>query len=216
MENIMTKGKSGSTLFLKPVTFLLSAADADQFPQTSLPEIAVIGRSNVGKSSLINAMFNRKTLARTSKTPGRTRQINFFEAGVKAGDGAFILCDLPGYGYARLSKTEHAKWDALMHSYFSHRTQLILSLILVDSRHGLKDSDMEMLAYLTTGNRDSAIVLTKTDKLKKEELDRIQESIKTCIAPMPHVSRTIIPTSASKKRGIDTLQAFIQDTLATP
>ncbi|MEM7358003.1 MAG: ribosome biogenesis GTP-binding protein YihA/YsxC [Pseudomonadota bacterium] len=142
--------------------FLLGAAETQQFPQDSLVEIAFAGRSNVGKSSAINAITNRRKLARTSKTPGRTQQINFFSLGPDA-----RLADLPGYGFAQVPLAVKEKWQKTIHSYLQDRPNLIVLVLLMDIRHPLTDLDKQMVAWASSAQLPTQILLTKADKLKR-------------------------------------------------
>ena len=154
--------------------FLTSAAAPQGFPRATAPEVAFLGRSNVGKSSLINALTNRKALARTSHTPGRTQQLNFFDIG-----GAFILVDMPGYGYAKVSKKMRAEWTKVMRTYLRGRVTLKCVFVLVDSRHGLKDSDIEMMTMLDETAVPYRILLTKADQIKKSEREEVLEKVES-------------------------------------
>ena len=149
-------------------TLEISAAGAHQFPQPDVPEIVFIGRSNVGKSSLLNVLTGYKQLARVSSTPGKTRQINFFRI---SDDMRFV--DFPGYGYAKVSKQERASWSRLISAYFEQDRPLVLVHLLIDSRHKLQDSDASVLGWLTSRELPLQIVLTKIDKLKQK--DRIRQ-----------------------------------------
>ncbi len=196
--------EKGRLLFTKSCNFLLSATNMNQVPETEIVEIAFAGRSNVGKSTLINALTGRKTLARTSNTPGRTRQVNFFDL-----DGRLMLVDLPGYGYARAPKTEIAEWTVLIEDYLRGRAQLRRVCLLVDARHGPKETDRQAMALLDQSAVPYQIILTKCDKLKNEKLqDRIKgilnESSKHTAAH-PHV----LVTSSRKGNGISELQAHL-------
>lgn len=145
--------------------FVTSAVDKKGYPKRVLSEIAIVGRSNVGKSSLINYMLNRKKLAKVSSTPGKTRQINYFII-----NDSFYLVDLPGYGYAKVSHSEQEKWQKFIEEYLVSNNNLKLLLQLVDIRHELKDSDKIMLDFLKSNNIPHVVVLTKSDKLKTNEL----------------------------------------------
>jgi GTP-binding protein len=145
--------------------FVTSAVDKKGYPKRVLSEIAIVGRSNVGKSSLINYMLNRKKLAKVSSTPGKTRQINYFII-----NDSFYLVDLPGYGYAKVSHSEQEKWQKFIEEYLVSNNNLKLLLQLVDIRHELKESDKIMLDFLKSNNIPHVVVLTKSDKLKTNEL----------------------------------------------
>ncbi len=148
-------------LFAQSCTFVAGAARIDQLPAPDLPEVAFAGRSNVGKSSLINALTGHKTLARISRTPGRTQQINFFSLGRR-----LMLVDLPGYGYARASKSRIRDWTRLVEAYLGDRTNLRRLCLLIDARHGLNASDRDMVAMLDFAAVSYQLVLTKADKVK--------------------------------------------------
>jgi GTP-binding protein len=200
----------GRLLFARPVEFVRSVVAMDGLPVTDLPEICFAGRSNVGKSSLINALTGQKSLARASNTPGRTRELNFFNA-----DDRIHLVDLPGYGYARASKTDIAKWTHLTRTYLAGRPPLRRIFLLIDSRHGVKDSDIEIMAMLDETAVTYQIVLTKVDKPKKGELKKIVTKTEAVIAKRPAAFPTIIPTSSVKSTGLDVLKGEIA-TLALP
>jgi GTP-binding protein len=152
-------------LFAGPCDFFWGTGDIDSLPPQSLPEIAFVGRSNAGKSSLINAVTNRKGLARVSNTPGRTREINFFNLGAR-----LILTDLPGYGYAKASKTLAAEWQTLIFSYLSGRASLRRVALLIDSRRGVLDIDRVVMELLDRAAVSYGLVLTKADELKPAEV----------------------------------------------
>ena len=160
-------------------------------------EVCFIGRSNVGKSTLINALFERKNLARTSKTPGRTQELNFFSLG----DRNYIV-DLPGYGYAKASKDKRSDWQSLIKSYIAERRSLKRVFALVDARHGLKENDREFFSFLDTYAVNYQIILTKIDKVKKTEMSKLVEEINTKIQEHPACNPEFFLTSAIKKSGI--------------
>ena len=157
--------EAGRLLFAKECTFLLGATKPTQLPDRGLGEIAFAGRSNVGKSSLVNALTGRKTLARTSNTPGRTQQLNFFDLG-----GTLVLVDLPGYGYARASRSAVKQWTGLTRDYLKGRRELLRVYLLIDARHGLKPNDLEIMEELDEAAVSYQIVLTKADKMKGNDL----------------------------------------------
>ena len=190
--------------------FVLSARTADQFVRGTLPEIAFAGRSNVGKSSLVNALTGRKTLARTSNTPGRTQLLNFFDLG-----GRLILVDLPGYGYARASKTAVRQWTGLTRQYLKGRPGLQRVCLLVDARHGLKASDLEIMALLDAAAVSYQAVLTKADKARTKALAEIVERLGAELARHPAAHPEVRATSALKGDGIAELRAAIA-ALAAP
>ena len=194
--------ENGRLLFAKPCVFVLGAARLDQIPEARLPEVAFAGRSNVGKSSLVNALTGRKTLARVSNTPGRTREINFFRLG-----DALMLADLPGYGFARASKAESERWAALIFEYLRGRPNLRRVILLIDSRRGLLPNDIELMTLLDRAAVSYQLVLTKCDKLKADELEsviaRVTEGSRRHGAAHPET----LATSAQSGAGIPELRA---------
>jgi len=194
--------EAGRLLFAKECTFLLGCARLDQVPETDLQEIAFAGRSNVGKSSLINALTGRKTLARTSNTPGRTQQINFFDLG-----GRLMIADLPGYGYAKAPKAQVKQWTRLIEAYLTGRANLRRILVLVDARHGLKDGDRSVMMVLDQAAQPYQIVLTKCDKVKPGPLAALIEAVAGEAAKHPAAHPQVLTTSARKGDGIAELRA---------
>ena len=204
------KKEEGRLLFAREVNFMKSAVSLETLPSPDLPEVCFAGRSNVGKSSLINALTNRKGLARASNTPGRTRELNYFNV-----DGRLFLVDLPGFGYAKASKTDIARWTHLTKAYLRGRAGLRRVFLLIDSRHGIKPSDVEVMEMLDEAAVTYQLVLTKIDKLKKGELAKVSDKTLKFIAKRPAAFPTLMITSSEKKDGIDLLRAEIAD-LALP
>jgi GTP-binding protein len=196
--------EAGRLLFARACDFVAGADKLEAMPDATLPEIAFAGRSNVGKSSLINALTGRKTLARTSNTPGRTQQINFFRLGDR-----LTLVDLPGYGYARASKTRIAAWTRLVNGYLKGRPGLRRVCLLVDARHGPKDVDREIMTMLDKAAVVYQVVLTKTDKTRPAELAACVAAtaaeLKSHVAAHPET----LPTSAETAVGIAELRAAL-------
>ena len=182
--------EAGRLLFAQACDFIIGCARLDQVPNTDLPEIAFAGRSNVGKSSLINTLVGQKALARTSNTPGRTQQINFFDLG-----GRLMFADLPGYGYARAPKAEVQKWTLLVQSYLVGRANLRRILVLVDARHGLKDNDRSVMMVLDKAAQPYQVVLTKADKIKPRPLTDLQGRIEKEAAQHPAAQPNVMVTS---------------------
>ena len=201
--------EKGRLLFARDVTFMLSAVSLETLPPARLPEVCFAGRSNVGKSSLINALTNRKGIARASNTPGRTRELNYFNI-----DERLHVVDLPGYGYAKASKTDIARWTKLTRQFLRGRANLRRVFLLVDSRHGLKPTDIELMEMLDETAVIYQVILTKIDKLKKGEAEKVYNKTLKAIAKRPAAYPDIIATSSEKKTGIDILRAEIE-TLAS-
>lgn len=189
--------------------FIFGANNSASFPNnSSLQELSFIGRSNVGKSSILNSITGIKGLARTSNTPGRTQQINFFKI-----DNKFILTDLPGYGYARISKSQKENLQHLIYTYLTERKNLIRTFLLIDSRHGYKNTDDEILELLTRYGIPFQTVLTKCDKISKKELEIISKSIIDKNLTLPSANHEIIETSSSSGFGIQKIKSSICDLL---
>lgn len=180
-------------IFSGEINFIFGSSKPGSFPDSSLPEIAIIGKSNVGKSSLINALTSRKSLARVSHTPGRTQQINFFKV-----RDMFLLVDLPGYGYAKVSKSQHANWEKMILRYFERRETLTLVLLLVDSRHGLKQNDIDVADLLDSLGIHYWIVFTKSDKMPLAMKEELTSSIEKLIGH--NASRVFF--ASSRERGL--------------
>lgn len=191
-------------LFAQECRFITGAANLNQLPPDGLPEVAFAGRSNVGKSSLVNALTGRRTLAKVSNTPGRTRQLNFFDLG-----GRLMLADLPGYGYARASKAEVAAWTKVVQRYLLGRASLRRTLLLIDSRHGLKQVDREMMAMLDKAGVSYQTVLTKTDHLRPSDLDARLRGTRAELAQHTAAHPEIIATSAAHGTGIAELRTAL-------
>ena len=184
-------------LFSAEPEFLLGAARLEQVPDSDLPEVAFAGRSNVGKSSLINALLGRKDVARTSNTPGRTQQVNFFDLG-----GRLMLVDLPGYGFAKAPKDHVKGWTRLVNSYLKGRQQLRRTFVLIDARHGLKPSDHDVMAMLDTAAQPYQVILTKTDKISATALDKIRADVLKRMKPHVAAHPVILETSSKKGSGL--------------
>ena len=193
-------------LFSGPISFLKSAPQLQFLPDPSVPEIAFAGRSNVGKSSLINAMTNRNGLARTSNTPGRTQELNFFDIGDPL---IFRICDMPGYGYAKAPPKVVQKWRFLINDYLRGRAVLKRTFVLIDSRHGIKPVDEEVMEMLDKAAVSYRVVLTKADKVKQEELDVTAEQVAAIAKKHPAAHPDLLLTSSEKKQGIDELRLAV-------
>lgn len=198
----------GRKLFASEFHFMFGSMTIGELPPPQDLEIAFAGRSNVGKSSLLNALTNRKNLAHTSQTPGRTRQLNFFELRSEKFP-PFRLVDMPGYGFAKVSKTESASWTTLIRTYLKGRVPLKTVCVLVDSRHGLKDSDHEFMTWLDKAAVPFVVVLTKVDKTRGKLLTEMVQTVTAAIKKHPAALPYVFPTSSEDGEGIPALAAYI-------
>ena len=198
--------RRGEALFKAPSTFVKGVVRVADLPGEGRPEVAFAGRSNVGKSSLINALTGQKSLARVSVTPGRTRELNFFTLGK---DDAFHLVDMPGYGYARASKAEVKGWTRLIQDYLKGRREPKRVFLLIDARHGLKESDREIMTLMDEAAVSYQGVLTKADKPKAGDLAAIEAKVVSELAKRPAAYPQLIATSARTGAGLPELRAAI-------
>lgn len=196
--------EAGRRLFAGPVDFVKGVVAMDGLPSGDRPEICFAGRSNVGKSSLINAVTGRKALARASNTPGRTQEINFFALG----DSRYLV-DLPGYGFANAPVKVVEKWQRLLKAYLSGRQSLRRAFVLIDARHGVKPVDDEIMSLLDKAAVTFQCVLTKTDKVKGADLEKSLERTRAALARHPAAFPELVLTSSEKGDGIATLRAII-------
>jgi GTP-binding protein len=196
--------EKGRLLFAGPVDFVKGVVAMSGLPPADRREVCFAGRSNVGKSSLINALTGRKTLARASNTPGRTQEINYFALGEER-----YLVDLPGYGYAEAPVAIVAKWQALLKQYLAGRQTLRRAFVLIDARHGVKAVDEEILKLLDRSAVTYQAVLTKVDKINRTEREAVIEQVKGALAKHPAAFPEIVVTSSEKGEGIETLRAVI-------
>ncbi|PLW76194.1 ribosome biogenesis GTP-binding protein YihA/YsxC [Cohaesibacter celericrescens] len=200
----LESAERGRLLFAQAWDFMWGTKFFHQLPPIEGVEIAFAGRSNVGKSSLLNAITGRKALARTSQTPGRTKELNFFRP---EKDPTLVICDMPGYGYAKASKKEVAAWNQLILDYLKGRPNLRRVYVLVDSRHGLKQSDLDVMTTLDKAAVNYQVILTKVDKTKLSELTKTLVKVKLGIKKRPAAHPEVLLTSAEKKIGITLLRA---------
>jgi GTP-binding protein len=196
-------------LFSGACEFMAGAAELAALPEFALPETAFVGRSNVGKSSLINALTNRASLARVSHTPGRTRQINLFRL-----RDSLMLADLPGYGFARVSKTEAAQWNVLITSYLRQRRNLRRVILLIDSRRSLMESDEQVIAFLDSAAVSYQFVLTKSDAVTPTELQSVINAASQVTAKHPAALPAVIASSAKTGAGISDLRLALAELAA--
>ena len=204
MEFTTDQIDAGRRLFGGPSRFIMGVAALPQLPPSEGVEIAFAGRSNVGTSSLINALTGMRDLARASNTPGRTRELNFFNVNEQ-----MTLVDMPGYGYAKASKADVAKWQAVLKGYLRGRPGLTRAFVLIDSRHGILKADEEMFELLDESAVTYQLVLTKIDKIKPAELEKMLEKVEAAIKKHPAAFPVVHATSSEKATGIPELRAEI-------
>ena len=206
MDETAELAEEAARLFSGRVEFLLSAPQLKFLPEPDVPEIAFCGRSNVGKSSLLNALTGRRSIARTSVTPGRTQELNFFEVGEPT---QFRLVDMPGYGFAKAPVKVVEKWKQLVRTYLRGRAVLKRTLVLIDSRHGIKPVDAEMMTMLDESAASYRLVLTKADKIKASELAATLAKVEAEARKHPAAFPQIHVTSSEKGMGIPELRAAV-------
>ncbi|RUP08257.1 ribosome biogenesis GTP-binding protein YihA/YsxC [Hyphomicrobium sp.] len=201
--------ENGRRLFTRAWTFARGTPDLDHLPPDDRPEIAFAGRSNVGKSSLINALVGQLRLARASNTPGRTQELNFFTDP----EADLFLVDMPGYGFAEAPKEKVAAWNKVIRAYLAGRRTLLRVFLLIDARHGLKPPDDEILNLLDGAAVSYQVVLTKADKIKPTELEKVKAHTLAALAKRPAAFPSIIATSSEKALGFETLRGTIAQLL---
>ncbi len=196
--------ESARVLFAGPCDFVAGAETLDRLPLQTLPEFGFVGRSNVGKSTLVNALTGRKTLARVSHTPGRTQQLNFFNLADR-----LILVDMPGYGFAKVSKSQSKAWNYLVRSYLRGRANLRCVFVLIDARHGMRDSDRDVMHLLNEAAVSYRLVLTKTDEVQPDDLKQTIDQVRVELAKNPAAYPDVTTTSGHQGDGIPDLRAII-------
>jgi GTP-binding protein len=203
--------EAGRLLFARPWTFSLGSPDLDHLPADDRPEIAFAGRSNVGKSSLLNALVGQRALARASNTPGRTQELNFF----CEPRADLYLVDMPGYGFAEAPKDKVAAWNRTLRGYLSGRRSLLRVFLLIDARHGLKSVDDEIMGLLDSAAVSYQVVLTKADKISRTELERVAAQTLKSLSKHPAAYPNLITTSAETGLGFSDLRATIAKLIET-
>ena len=206
--------EKGRLLFSGEADFVMGAVSLESLPDPDKCEVAFAGRSNVGKSSLINALTGRKALARTSNTPGRTQQLNFFLLGQER-QTPFFMVDLPGYGFAKVSKVEVAAWTELLKEYLQGRPNLRRVFLLIDGRHGIKENDKEIMKMLDVAAVSYQLVLTKMDKVKKGERDSLLERVASEAKKFVACHPVVLKTSAHKTEGLEEVRTEVAFLLET-
>lgn len=210
-EHSTEDAEQGRLLFTRAWTFSRGSPGLDHLPPDDRPEIAFAGRSNVGKSSLINALVGQRALARASNTPGRTQELNFFTEP----DAGLYLVDMPGYGFAEAPKDKVAAWNRTLRAYLAGRRTLLRVFLLIDARHGLKPVDDEIMGLLDSAAVSYQAVLTKSDKISRTDLERVTERTVQALAKHPAAYPHVIVTSAETGAGFEELRATIAKLLKT-
>jgi GTP-binding protein len=200
--------ETGRLLVTQECDFVMGVRTEADLPKAELPEVAFAGRSNVGKSSLLNALTNRRTLARTSNTPGRTREVNFFRLG-GSGERRLMLVDLPGYGYARAGKEEIARWNKLIEDYLRGRSNLRRVCLLIDARRGIGEPDRNVMQLLDQAAVVYQVILTKVDKEKSAALAKVRAAVEAELKDHGAAYPDILATSAAKKLGLEEVRATV-------
>jgi GTP-binding protein len=207
-ERLDAENRQAAALFRLPCLFVKGVVNAAGLPDEPIREVAFAGRSNVGKSSLLNALISQGQLARTSNTPGRTRELNYFRMG-----DALHIVDMPGYGYAKAPKSMVAGWQSLVYDYLRGRSQLERVFLLIDSRHGVKPNDIDAMKLMDKSAVSYQIVLTKIDKLKTGEVEKVTAATLAAISSHAAAYPELIVTSAEKKTGMEELRRAVARTL---